>query len=101
MSLQLLHPHCLLGVPAHRHVVAIVCAAAVLGRNAHTLGEQEVIVTLKSFKALSGALGEASESSTGALAGACADRVVAVGRTLESCRRGGKGGHMCCRMPMT
>lgn len=72
-----------------------------LGRNAHTLGEQEVIVTLTSFKAASAALGEASESSAGALAGVCADRVVAVGRTLESCRERRQGGHMCCRMLMT
>lgn len=72
--------------------MAIVGAAAVLGRNTHTLGEQEVIVTLTSFKAVSGALGEASKSSTGALAGACADRVVAVGRTLESCRERRQGG---------
>lgn len=78
--------HRLLGAPAHRHVLAIVGAAAVVGRNAHTLREQEVIVTLTAFKAASGALGEARESRTGALAGARADGVVAVGRTLESCR---------------
>lgn len=68
--------------------------AAVPGRNAHTLGEQVVIIALTPFKAAGGAASEARESSTGALAGACANRVVAVGRTLESCgeRRQGEGG---------
>lgn len=92
MSLQLLHPQGLLGVPTHRHILAIVGAAAVVRGDAHTLGEQEVFVTLTSFKAASGAASEARESSTGALAGACADRVVAVGRAPESCGKRGQGG---------
>lgn len=59
--------------------------AAVLGRNAHTVGEQEVVIALTPFKALRGAASEARDCSTGALAGMCTDRVVAVGRTLGSC----------------
>lgn len=69
----------------YRHILAIVDTAAVLGRNAHTLGEQEVVIALTAFKALGDAASEARESSTGALAGVCADGVVAVGGTLESC----------------
>lgn len=53
--------------------MAIVDTAAVLGRNAHTLGEQEVIIALTAFEAAGGAASEARESSTGALAGASAD----------------------------
>lgn len=76
----------------HRHILAIVRAAAVLGRNACTLGEQEVIITLTPFKAAGGAASEARKSSTGALAGVCAHRVVAVGRALESCGERRQGG---------
>lgn len=73
--------------------------AAGLGRNAHALGEQEVIIALTAFEAAGGAASEARESSTGTLAGASADRVVAVGRTLESCRE--RRPSECGRQPPT
>jgi hypothetical protein len=57
--------------------------ATVLGRNADTLGEQEAVVALTALKAEGSAASEAGESCTGALAGVCADGVVAVDRTLE------------------
>jgi hypothetical protein len=60
--------------------------ATVLGRNADTLGEQEAVVALTALNAEGSAASEAGESCTGALAGVCADGVVAVDRTLESCR---------------
>lgn len=53
-----------------------------------------MVIALTPFKAAGGAASEARESSTGALAGVCADRVVAVGRTLDSWgerRQGGCG----------
>ena len=61
-------------------------AAAVLDRNADALGQQEAVVTLTALKAAGGAAREARESRAGALAGACADGVVAVGGALERCR---------------
>lgn len=79
--------------------MVIVEAATVLGRNAHTLGEQEVVIALTPFKAAGGAASEARESSTGALAGAGADGVVAVGRTLESC--GEEARWVLCKMLAT
>ena len=77
---------------AHRQILVIVGAAAVLGRDAHALGEQEVIIALTAFKAAGSAASEAGEGGTGALAGARADGVVAVGRTLESCGERKQGG---------
>lgn len=61
-------------------------AAAVLDGDADTLGQQVAVVTLTALKAAGGAAREARESRTGALAGACADGVVAVGWALERCR---------------
>ena len=67
-------------------------AAAVLDRDADTLGQQEAVVTLTALKAAGGAAREARESRTGALAGARADGVVAVGRALERCGERRQGG---------
>ena len=67
-------------------------AAAVLHGDAGALREQEAVVTLAALKAAAGAAREAGESGTGALAGARAGGVVAVGRALERCggRREGR-----------
>ena len=86
LNLKLLHPPCPLQIPPYRQVSAIVGAAAVLDRNADTLGQQEAVVTLTALKAAGGAAREARESRAGALAGARADGVVAVGGALERCR---------------
>lgn len=69
-------------------------AAAVMDGDADALGEQEAVIALAALKAAVGAAHEARESCTGALAGACADGVVAVSRALERCgeRRQGERG---------
>lgn len=61
-------------------------AATVLHGDAGALREQEAVITLTALKAAVGAAGEAGESCAGALAGAHAGGVVAVGRALECCR---------------
>ena len=63
-------------------------AAAVLDRNADTLGQQEAVVTHTALKAAGGAAREARESRAGALAGARADGVVAVGAEIYIERQG-------------
>ena len=96
LNLKLRHPPCPLRTPPHRQVSAIVGAAAVLDRNADTLGQQEAVVTLTALKAAGGAACEARKSRAGALAGARADGVVAVGWALQRCReRSGVGSRPC------
>ena len=95
LNLKLLHPPCPLQIPPYRQVSAIVGAAAVLHGNTDTLGQQEAVVTLTALKAAGGTACEAGESGTGALAGARADGVVAVGWALERCReRSGVGSRL-------
>lgn len=77
--------------PTHRQVSAIMGAATILDRDADTLGKQEAVVTLAALKTAGGAAREARESCTGALAGVCADGVVAVGGALERCRKRRQG----------
>lgn len=89
VSLELLHPPCPPPARTHRQVMAVMGAAAVLYGDAGAVGEQEAVITLAALEAAAGAAREAGESGTGALAGARAGGVVAVGGALERCEGGG------------